>query len=1269
MAEDKSLIDDLAAMAKGYQSMQERMFQPTVPVHIQVPPPPIPPPPPQSIPFGGGATPRSAPLPQGFGPSQQYAQAQRFGSQGPSPFPNRPYSMPQPMHGMNPAHGLPYGMNDGPGMAPLPPPMPPPLQPPPPMNTPTRPMTLGAPLPGNRFGSGMGAPQFGAPNPFMRGMDAALERGNDMQSLAMMSQAERSRYGGQIAAGMVANRVASTGGAIIGGGIGYGLGGGGGALTGADLGSAAGQMLFTRPIANSQMMQSAAGAMYRQSIDTMAHGAQIQMASRNFVAQGPETDISGRGFSSRASMRVARGLDGAAAMSQGRFSQQDMQNIMLAGADEGLFDGAQTSDALVKNVRKISTMLGTFAKITGDPDFRNNMRLMGQLKKMGVDVQDQTQFLSRVSGNANMAGKSMTQAIQDAQQSGAMYQQSGLLQSQGIDAGVLGQGLARQMSMSGSLSRIQNTRLGGSAGIADRFASISQKQLSGGLDAFMPYLVKKGENGSLSIDQDKLRSFKSGSISMNEMMSSGAAGMDSATLQAMVNNMGDLRAELAQKLGPSGALVATIKNVERVQQQLGGPSMASFQTAARSMGMSADEATQLNGLRTDPGALQGVMKANNNEIRRLRYDDQQRDAARRANRRTQTERFKDKVAGFIPFQDDVMDAYNDMQADFQRGVDANLEDAKLGQLGLRATRRDSGTDRLLEDTELNRSAVFERGLKTRKRRSSQRVGGKLFNSVLSDNEASGIAMAYDDYASTDFNQFMYGQSGEQMDVLSDYSARGTSGISQFMQINPRAKYREGIRDLNKIGNAAIDVKQQGPGASAAMASEAEAALDKAGIKDPATRRKLMASITAKLSASTRKNSSLLSGRGALQFNEVSGAVDEALSEAGVTDSAARDALLGESGQKGILSSLARFDTRGIESIEKTADSASKFRNAVNRRDYDGGSFRSAQSALQGVASKYGMGGMMSSKLSVNEQDAVKMVHAARKDKDLPDGSGAVVLILVANAVVEGDGEIAGDSTAIRTFQEMVAGAAKEDKNKAKALDKAFDRYSARMIGMYADRGSRPTVKAIANLKLDSVPMVETKDATGKITETYDTSAIAAASEEISGAAAAVSRTELSTKTRAMFRGTRLAEVGSGDASFAEDLRSTLSKTTNKDEQKKIIDMLKRNGAPSEVIGAVERAFETNDPSALSDSTVANVASVIMGEGGKTVTATGGVSTRSAETTAASEDASGVAIMAAASTFTAAVDKFGAYVDQSNSRSTMDTLIDIASGNPLNFNKR
>jgi hypothetical protein len=1117
----------------------------------------------------------------------------------------------------------------------------------------------------------------------MRGFDAALDRGQDMQAMAMMSAAERMRYGGNLGAAMVANRVAATGGAVVGGAIGYGMGGAGGGLTGADIGSTAAQMFLTRPIAQSQMLQRTMGAFYRPSIDTLANGAQIQLASRNFVSQGSELDISGRGLSSRAAMRVSRGLEGAAAQSQGRFNQQDMQNIMLAGAEEGLFDSAQSSDALIKNVKRVSKMLGTFSKITGDPDFRNNIRLMSQLKTMGVDLQNQDQFLSRISGNASMAGKSMTEAIQAAQGSGNAFQGAGLLQAQGIDAGVFGQGLATQMARSGGLSRAQRTRLGGTSGMADRFAEISQSQLAGGLDAFLPYLVQRGEDGKLGIDQRKLRNFQSGSISMNEMLSQGASGMDAKTLQDLVNNMSDLRVQLADKLGPSGALVATMRNVERVQAQLGGPAMATFQTAARSMGLSADAATQLEGLRNDPNALNGVMRAQDTELRRLRYEDQQRDSGRRAMRRTQGERFRDSIYNAIPGQNDVMDAYNDAQAEFQRSVDGSMEDARLGELGLRAQRRNGGVDRLLEDSELNRSAIFERGLATRTRRSSRRVGGTVFNAAFNrfggltnpafqDAAGTQIANTYNALTTGDANTFLFGQNAEQMAILDDFGARGTLGFNQELGINRRQMYRSNINDLQRVGNAAIDVKQRGPAGAAAMTSEAEAALDKAGITDPAERRRLLASITSKLSASTRSNSSLLSGRRSLQFNEVSSAVDEALSESGVSSSAssaAREALLSDAGQRGIMSNLTRFDTRAIESVEKTADSAAKFRNATNRREYDGASFKSAQSAMQGIGAKYGMGGVMSSRLSVNEQEAVKMVHAARKDKDLPNGEGAIVLVLVATAVVDGDGEIEGDSTAIRTFQEMTAAAAKEDKAKAKALDRAFDRYSARMVGMYADRGSRPTVVAISKLRLESVATVQTTDAKGNKVETYDTGAIAAATEEVSGAAAAVSRAELGTKTKAMFRGTALANVGSGDGSFAEDLRSTLTKTTNKDEQTKILDMLKRNNASPQVIAAVQKAFETNDASALTDSTVSSIAQVIMGEGGKNVTAEGGVATKTDTTQAAEGDAAGLAMMAASTTFQAAVDKFGQYVDQSASRGTMDTLNDVSRGTPLNYNDR
>ena len=74
----------------------------------------------------------------------------------------------------------------------------------------------------------------------------------------------------------------------------------------------------------------------------------------------------------------------------------------------------------------------------------------------------------------------------------------------------------------GAFSESQIDRFGGKSGLAQRMSEM-QAAFIADSDALIPALVKKGKDGKLTIDKEKLKQFQSGEKSVSQLVSEGAA--------------------------------------------------------------------------------------------------------------------------------------------------------------------------------------------------------------------------------------------------------------------------------------------------------------------------------------------------------------------------------------------------------------------------------------------------------------------------------------------------------------------------------------------------------------------------------------------------------------------------------------------------------------------------------------------------------------------------------------------------------------------------
>jgi hypothetical protein len=404
------------------------------------------------------------------------------------------------------------------------------------------------------------------PLQFNRGFDAALYQG--LESSRLLEQGYNAY--GQAIAGQAVNAVAAPfttmAGAAIGGLVTRTAGGAG---VGAEVGLAASQLASEIP-GVTRLTQAA----LRPAIERRADAIQMQYASRQFmVGGGRDVDISGTGLSGMAAQRVTRGMDDVAGMSGGALTRRDAVNIMQAGGEQGLLDWAQNSDQIVGTVKTMSKVLGTFAEITGDPDFMNNIKKMGALSRMGIGLTDMDTAMRNMDQYARMAGMDVDQLMQNEGLQGAqMFKASGLSSGQGMQNRMYTAGQARQMVAGGAFTEQDLDLYGGTEGVGQTMAEINAAYLSKVSQPLMPFMLGgRDEKGNLTIDQKKLDALSSGDITYDQALKQGAnSGITPRDLADMMSQMKELQAKVGQQMGPEGVQRAALQAAIQLNESTGG---------------------------------------------------------------------------------------------------------------------------------------------------------------------------------------------------------------------------------------------------------------------------------------------------------------------------------------------------------------------------------------------------------------------------------------------------------------------------------------------------------------------------------------------------------------------------------------------------------------------------------------------------------------------------------------------------------------------------
>lgn len=324
------------------------------------------------------------------------------------------------------------------------------------------------------------------------------------------------------ASGYIGATVGAIGGAVVGGPA--------GALRGASWGSTIGSLIGGH-IADIPIIGDIWDWTNVEEGQMLSNMAGVQLGTLGRISLGGrDIGLGGRGMSSRAAMRLGRRLQrfsnlmGGAkptAVDGGMFNPTDIRNLVTASADAGLLDAATNIDQIEGTLKKVMTVVGRLGKLTGDPDFRNNIRELGQMKMLGFGIDQAMDVLSNMKTYGAMAGMTrgqlMSQAIQPAM---ARFAAAGLVP--GLAAIHAPFGAAQGRLMAGIGTPIQQALMGD---VGQRITEANATFLAGHAKLLLPALFA-ARGGELTLDPKKISEIASaGVINMRSMAAQGVQNM------------------------------------------------------------------------------------------------------------------------------------------------------------------------------------------------------------------------------------------------------------------------------------------------------------------------------------------------------------------------------------------------------------------------------------------------------------------------------------------------------------------------------------------------------------------------------------------------------------------------------------------------------------------------------------------------------------------------------------------------------------------------
>lgn len=437
------------------------------------------------------------------------------------------------------------------------------------------PMMMTAPaFGGYRPGGHFGSPHIGQGpippifNPFAPAVQPSHFMTPAMQNLQIM-QGVQAR-GTAMAAGLV-DGAFSFGGAIGGGLLGSRFGPLG-TMAGGFLGHSIGGFLGN--------MATGPGVM------DAARGRQIQnMSAPWMVSGGILNPFTGQGMDREAGRATATGLRHLATrdydFQRTGFNTEDVMRITQLSSDQGLLTTARSPEDITRKVKEISKAVKTLVQITGDPDVRNAIASLGEMKNLGfVGTAGQAGAVANRAMFARMAGVSQGAMNDLYGMPGAMMaQQSGLAGATGYMAGMTGGAMANIARSSGALDSLQMARAGGAQGLGQINAMAQLSSMN--QDIYMAAALKKGAKG-IDIDVDAYRRAQTMTISeVSNLAANNLRDLGKEGIFELRTRKQEFKDKLAQQMSPFEMSMNVVRQAQGLQRSVPGMNIGSalFATA------------------------------------------------------------------------------------------------------------------------------------------------------------------------------------------------------------------------------------------------------------------------------------------------------------------------------------------------------------------------------------------------------------------------------------------------------------------------------------------------------------------------------------------------------------------------------------------------------------------------------------------------------------------------------------------------------------------
>ncbi len=295
----------------------------------------------------------------------------------------------------------------------------------------------------------------------------------------------------------------------------------------------------------------------------------IQKSTR-FVT-GPMAGVSGQGLAMGRAGTVVSGLR----KMQSRdylLDTEDYFKIFTESANQGLLNNMGSEEQMLSQVRKISKNLRLFMRISGDPDFSNAIKAMGDLTRLGVSADKLQVAATNIYTYSKMAGITATQAQNLGKQGAFTFQNAGADMGVGYQAGVFSGAISRLMSQTGTMSTGLKAMFGGEEGASQSLTEIMGAFLAGPVSKMiLPSLLKKS-GGRLALDPEALKEILTKGMSMDTLRRKAHAlfsGDPSAQRQYATNNM-ELFQQATESIGVEGVIKFIINQAAIANNESGG---------------------------------------------------------------------------------------------------------------------------------------------------------------------------------------------------------------------------------------------------------------------------------------------------------------------------------------------------------------------------------------------------------------------------------------------------------------------------------------------------------------------------------------------------------------------------------------------------------------------------------------------------------------------------------------------------------------------------